>query len=86
MHHANRYDSLAHFCPQCSCGCPELLIDYDAPAERRLVMTDDFGHRIEMSVEQFGEIVAQARSGALTQVLKAISPPLRLRGREIFTH
>lgn len=67
------HNSLARFCPQCSCGCPALLVDHAAPAERRLIMTDDFGQRIHMSVEQFQEIIAQAQDGALTRALHSIT-------------
>ncbi|MGP3912049.1 hypothetical protein [Nonomuraea sp. 10N515B] len=27
--------SIARFCGQCSCGCPELFVDRDAPEERQ---------------------------------------------------
>jgi hypothetical protein len=64
---------LARFCPQCSCGCPELLVDDSASAERRLIMTDDFGQRIHMSVEQFQKFIDQAQSGALTRALSSIA-------------
>ncbi|MBF8191873.1 hypothetical protein ITP53_40585 [Nonomuraea sp. K274] len=57
--------SIARFCGQCSCGCPELFIDHEAPEERQVVITDDFGQRVEMSIDQFGSIVAAAKSGAL---------------------
>jgi hypothetical protein len=66
---------LARFCPQCSCGCPALLVDHSAPAERRLIMTDDFGQHIHMSVEQFQKIIDQAQSGALTRALSSIAHP-----------
>ena len=66
---------LARFCPQCSCGCPALFVDHAAPAERRLIMTDDFGQRIHMSVEQFQEIITQAQDGGLTQALQSITHP-----------
>ena len=63
----DRYSCLTRFCPQCDCGCPALLVDHSAPAERKLVITDDFGQRIQMSVEQFKEIIEQAQSGVLTR-------------------
>lgn len=34
--------------------CPQLFVDESAPAERRIVITDDFGQRVEMSADQFG--------------------------------
>ncbi|TMR91728.1 hypothetical protein [Nonomuraea basaltis] len=57
--------SIARFCGQCNCGCPELFVDHSAPAERQVVITDDFGQRVEMSLDQFGSIVAAAKSGSL---------------------
>ncbi|HEY8200029.1 MAG TPA: hypothetical protein VII47_01610 [Actinomycetota bacterium] len=60
---------IMRFCGQCSCGCPELLIAPDAPAERRVVMTDDFGQRIEMGADQFHELLERARSGALDEAM-----------------
>jgi hypothetical protein len=59
------------FCGECSCGCPELFLEPDAPEERRVVITDDFGQRIQMSLDQLRTIVDQARSGALDEVLVA---------------
>lgn len=56
------------FCGQCSCGCPELFVDEAAPPDRRIVVTDDFGQRIEMSLEQLDDLVAQAKSGTLDAV------------------
>ncbi|MEV0382110.1 hypothetical protein [Nonomuraea sp. NPDC050643] len=57
--------SIAKFCGQCSCGCPELFVDHKAPEERQVVITDDFGQRVEMSLDQFASVVAAAKSGAL---------------------
>lgn len=54
------------FCGQCNCGCPELFVDPDARAEARIVITDDFGDRIRMSVEQLEAIIAEAASGRLS--------------------
>lgn len=56
---------LATFCGKCSCGCPELFVDPGAPAERRIRITDDFGQQIQMSEDQFQDLLAQAKSGAL---------------------
>lgn len=58
-------EPLATFCGQCDCGCPQLFVDPDAPAERRVVLTDDFGQRVQMSEDQFQDLVAQAKSGKL---------------------
>ena len=60
---------VATFCGRCDCGCPELLIDHDSPAERRVVITDDFGQRIQMSHEQLRDLVADVKSGVLDGVL-----------------
>ncbi|AQZ66480.1 hypothetical protein BKM31_38050 [[Actinomadura] parvosata subsp. kistnae] len=63
--------SIAKFCGQCGCGCPELFVDEAAPAERRVVIVDDFGQRVEMSLDQLGSIVEAARSGALDDLAPA---------------
>ena len=60
-------------CGQCNCGCPELLVDHDAPEERRIVITDDFGQRVQMSVDQFQVLVEEACSGRLGELLAAIA-------------
>ena len=57
--------SIATFCGQCSCGCPELLMDPSAPEDRQVIITDDFGQRVEMSLDQFGSIVEMAKNGSL---------------------
>lgn len=64
----SRLEPLATFCGSCSCGCPQLFIDSAAPADRRVVLTDDFGSRVRMSADQFGDLLAQAKSGALDGV------------------
>ena len=60
---------IATFCGKCDCGCPELFVDHDAPAERRIVITDDFGQRIQMSHGQLRDLVADVKSGVLDGVL-----------------
>jgi len=62
----------AVLCGQCSCGCPELFIDQAAAPERRIVITDDFGQRVQMSADQFQVLVEQARSGQLDEVLAGL--------------
>jgi hypothetical protein len=57
------------FCGQCNCGCPELYVDREAPAEKRIVLTDDFGQRVQMSVEQLRVLVDDVKSGALDELL-----------------
>jgi hypothetical protein len=61
------------FCGQCSCGCPELFLEPQAPEERRVVLTDDFGQRIQMSLDQLRTIVDTAKSGALDEALLAVN-------------
>ncbi|GAA4968948.1 hypothetical protein HD597_008689 [Nonomuraea thailandensis] len=63
--------SIAKFCGQCSCGCPELFVDETAPAERQVVIVDDFGQRVEMSLDQLGSIVEAAKSGTLDDLALA---------------
>ncbi|MGI5283676.1 hypothetical protein ACQEVF_10120 [Nonomuraea polychroma] len=63
--------SIARFCGQCNCGCPELFVDRDAPEERQVIITDDFGQRVEMSLDQFGSIVEAAKSGSLDSLALA---------------
>jgi hypothetical protein len=61
---------VATFCGQCNCGCPELYLDHDAAPERRIVITDDFGQRIQMSHDQLRDLVADVKSGVLDGVLQ----------------
>jgi hypothetical protein len=60
---------VATFCGSCNCGCPELFVDESAPAERRIVITDDFGQRIQMSVEQLGALISDVKHGVLDELL-----------------
>lgn len=60
---------LATFCGDCGCGCPQLYVDESAPADQRIVLTDDFGSRVRMSTDQFADMIAQAKSGALDSVI-----------------
>lgn len=62
---------VATFCGQCSCGCPELHVDPNADDERRVVITDDFGQRIQMSLAQLAVIVDDARNGVLDGLLES---------------
>jgi hypothetical protein len=64
---------IATFCGSCSCGCPELLVDDTAPPERRVVITDDFGQRIEMSLEQLADLVTDVRRGVLDELLTPVA-------------
>ncbi|MFD9894888.1 hypothetical protein ACFWY9_36550 [Amycolatopsis sp. NPDC059027] len=60
---------IATFCGKCDCGCPELFLAEDAPPERAVVLTDDFGQKVEMSREQLDVFVADIKSGVLDGVL-----------------
>ncbi|WP_037607411.1 hypothetical protein [Streptacidiphilus rugosus] len=64
-------EPVATFCGSCDCGCPQLFVDVDAPAERRVVLTDDFGQRVEMSADQFSSLLAEAKAGRLDAAAKA---------------
>ena len=64
---------IATFCGQCNCGCPELHLDEDATPERRVVITDDFGQRIQMSLGQLADLVDDVRRGVLDEVLQSAS-------------
>jgi hypothetical protein len=57
------------FCCHCHCGCPELFLAPDAPEDRRIVMTDDFGQQIEISVDQFRTFLRHVKSGELEETL-----------------
>jgi hypothetical protein len=57
------------FCCHCHCGCVELFLDPDASEEQRVVMTDDFGQRIQMSMAQLRTVVKHMKSGALDETL-----------------
>lgn len=63
---------LATFCDKCDCndpGCPQLYVDDSAPADQRIVLTDDFGSRVRMSADQFADMITQAKSGALDSII-----------------
>jgi hypothetical protein len=62
---------VATFCGKCDCGCPQLYVDPAAPADRRIVITDDFGQRVEMSADQFADLVDEAKAGRLDAVAAA---------------
>ena len=64
---------LAIFCGTCGCSCPTLWVDSSAPSERKLVLEDDFGQSVRFSVEQFSDLIAQARDGSLTQIIKGLA-------------
>ncbi len=65
-------EPIASFCGKCdSCCCPQLFVDGSAPAERRVVLTDDFGQRVQMSADQFSSLVADAKAGRLDAATRA---------------
>jgi hypothetical protein len=64
---------IALLCGNCSCGCPEVLVDHAAPEERRIVITDDFGQRVQMSADQFLVLIEEARSGRLDAEINALT-------------
>lgn len=62
-------ESVAVFCGNCSCGCPELFLDHDADDDRRIMLADDFGQRVQMSVAQLSALVADVKHGALDHLV-----------------
>jgi hypothetical protein len=64
-------EPVATFCGNCNCGCPQLFVDPAATADRRVVITDDFGQEVRMSAEQFASLVEDARAGRLDSVAAA---------------
>jgi len=69
MDDPERFTRFARLCGQCSCGCPELFVDHEAPTERKIVITDDFGQRVQMSADQFSVLIEDARSGRLDETV-----------------
>lgn len=63
-------ESVAVFCGNCSCGCPELFLDHSADDDRRVVLADDFGQRVQMSLAQLAALVADVKNGTLDQLLR----------------
>lgn len=62
-------EPVAAFCGNCSCGCPELFLDHGADETRRVVLTDDFGQRVQMSLEQLTALVADVKAGTLDHLV-----------------
>ncbi len=62
---------IATFCGSCNCGCPEVFVDDAAEPARRVVITDDFGQRIQLSLDQLRVLVDDVRAGVLDEVLAA---------------
>jgi len=63
---------IATFCGSRSCGCPEIYLDDKAEPARRVVIWDDFGQRIHMSLDQLRDLVRDVRAGVLDEVLTGI--------------
>lgn len=63
---------VATFCGNCDCGCPELFLDDAAPPERRVVLTDDFGQQVQLSLAQLKTLVEDVKCGALDKVVTAV--------------
>ena len=70
---SERLTRLVLMCGNCNCGCPELLVDNAAPPEQRIVITDDFGQRVQMSVDQLQVLIEEARSGRLDATLAGLT-------------
>jgi len=64
---------IAILCGNCSCGCPELFVDHAAADDRRIVITDDFGQRIQMSADQLLALIDEARSGRLDEAIAGLA-------------
>jgi hypothetical protein len=72
MENSERFTRLALLCGQCSCGCPELLIDHEASPQQRIVITDDFGQRVQMSADQLRVLIEDARAGRFDDAVAAL--------------
>jgi hypothetical protein len=74
MNDATGLARIAVLCGNCSCGCPELFIDHTAAEDRRIVITDDFGQRVQMSADQLLALIQEARSGRLDAAIAGLIP------------
>jgi hypothetical protein len=41
--------------------------------DRRIVITDDFGQRVQMSIDQLQVLIEEARSGRLAELLAPLA-------------
>jgi hypothetical protein len=55
---------IAVLCAKCN-DCPVIAIDETAAEAKKVVITDDFGQEIQMSVEQFQVLLELAQSGGI---------------------
>jgi hypothetical protein len=74
MQEVNGLTRIAVLCGNCSCGCPELFVDHAAAEDRRIVITDDFGQRVQMSAQQLAALIEEARSGRLDEAIAGLIP------------
>jgi hypothetical protein len=74
MHDVTGLTRIAVLCGSCNCGCPELFIDRTAAEDQRIVITDDFGQRVQMSADQLRTLIEEARSGRLDEVIAGLIP------------
>jgi hypothetical protein len=74
MHDATGLTRIAILCGSCNCGCPELFIDHAAAEDRRIVITDDFGQRVQMSADQLLALIEEVRSGRLDEAIAGLIP------------
>jgi len=51
-----------------------LFIDHTAADDRRIVITDDFGQRVQMSADQLLALIEEARSGRLDEAIAGLIP------------
>ncbi len=56
---------IAKFCQPDSPLCPELFVNDKAETNKRIIITDDFGSKVEMSKEQFNAFVKMAKENQL---------------------
>ncbi|WP_256102649.1 hypothetical protein [Streptomyces sp. Ncost-T10-10d] len=63
-------EPVATFCGNCNCGCPQLFVAETAPAERGIVINDDFAQQARMSAGQVGSLVEDAEAASRTSLLR----------------
>lgn len=62
-------EPVAVFCGQCNCGCPQLFVDHGADDARKVVLTDDFGQQVQMSLDQLTALVSDVKNGVLDSLV-----------------
>ncbi|MQA10118.1 MAG: hypothetical protein GEU98_16500 [Pseudonocardiaceae bacterium] len=67
----SRFESITRFCGNADRGCPELFVDHCAPPDRTVVIIDDFGQRIQLSLAQLNDLVSDVKGGALDRLVDA---------------